>query len=126
MQLWGNGRDSQELAAGRHEFPFNFHLAARHLPMSFESKTGYIRYSLLAKIHRRQARKLDHTTARAITVNETVSINDTLRLHHTQTTKRCFNVTALIKTDRGGYCPGESIAISIEAENHSNSRITNV
>ena len=29
----------------------------------------------------------------------------------------------LAKTDRGGYCPGESIAISMEIENHSSRRI---
>ena len=33
-------------------------------------------------------------------------------------------ISLSVKTDRGGYCPGESIAISTEAENHSNRRIT--
>ena len=131
IQLWGNGRDSQELAAGRHEFPFNFHLRAQHLPTSFESQTqgqtGYIRYTLLAKIHRRES-WLDHAIARAIAVDEIVNINDTPRLrkpHETQM-KRRFNVAALVAIDRGGYCRGESIAIRIEAENHSNKRITNI
>ena len=31
-----------------------------------------------------------------------------------------------VSIDRGGYCPGESIAISTAAENHSNRRITAV
>ena len=33
-------------------------------------------------------------------------------------------ISLSVITDRGGYCPGESIAISTEAENHSNRRIT--
>ena len=35
-------------------------------------------------------------------------------------------ISLSVKTDRGGYCPGESIAISTEAENHTNRRITSV
>ena len=31
-----------------------------------------------------------------------------------------------VQIDRGGYCPGESIAISTEAENHTNRRVTGV
>ena len=46
MQLWGNGRDSHQLAAGRYEYPFKFQLPSNLvLPTSFESHGGYIRYS---------------------------------------------------------------------------------
>ena len=74
IQLWGNGKDTQELTSGRYEFPFKFQLASDTvLPTSFESHKGYIRYSLLARI--RRSWKFDHTTTRAITVNEVVDIN---------------------------------------------------
>ena len=134
IPLWGNGRHSQQLAAGRYEFPFNFQLPSnRILPTSFESQTGYIRYSLLARISR--SWKFDHTTTRAITVNEIVDIN-TARLtaplsRSSEKTLCCLccasgPISLSVTTDRGGYCPGEAIAISIEAENHSNRRITSV
>ena len=35
-------------------------------------------------------------------------------------------ISLSVKTDRGGYCPGESIALIMEVENHSNKRITSV
>ena len=135
IQLWGNGRDSQELsAAGRYEFPFKFQLpSGLVLPTSFESNTGYIRYSLLARISR--SWKFDHTTTRAITVHEIVDINTAQWIaplsSSNEKTLCCLccasgPISLSAKTDRGGYCPGESIAISIEADNHTNRRITYV
>ena len=134
IQLCGNGRDSQELAAGRYEFPFKFQLPSNLvLPTSFESHTGYIRYSLLARISR--SWKFDHTTTRAITVNEIIDINTpqlTASLSSSNEKTLCClcctsgPISLSVKTDRGGYCPGESIAISTEAENHSNRRVTTV
>ena len=134
LQLWGNGGDSQELAAGRYEFPFKFQLPSDLvLPTSFESRIGYIRYSLLARISR--SWKFDHTTTRAITVNEIVDVNTaqlTSSLSSSNEKTLCClccasgPLTLSAKTDRGGYCPGESIAVSTEAENHSNRRVTSV
>ena len=138
IQLWGNGRDSQKLAAGRYEFPFKFQLPSNLvLPTSYESPseghTSYIRYSLFARISR--SLKFDHTTTRAITVNEIVDINTTQLIaplsSSNEKTFCCFccasgPISLSVKTDRGGYCPGESIAISTEAENHTNRRITSV
>ena len=132
IQLWGNGRESQ-LAAGRYEFPFNFQLPSnRVLPTSFESQNGYIRYSLLARIHRQSPFKRDHTIIRGITVNEIV---DTARLtapllrSNEKTLSLCCTsgpISLSVITDRGGYCLGESIALSVEVENHSNGRITSI
>ena len=134
IQLWGNGRDSQELGAGRHEFPFNFRLPRDlDLPTSFESQSGYIRYSLLARMQ--QSWKFHHTTSRAITVNEIIDINTSQMMtplsSSSEKTLCCLFCTSgpislSVKTDRGGYCPGESIAISTEVENHSNRRIRSV
>ena len=134
-QLWGNGKDSQELAAGKYEFPFKFQLPSNLvLPTSFESHTGYIRYSLLARI--RGSWKFDHTTTtRAITVHEIFDINTAQLImplsRSNEKTLCCLCCTSgplslSVQTDRGGYCPGESIAISTEGENHSNRRVTAV
>ena len=132
IQLWGNGRDSQELAAGRYEFPFKFQLPSNLvLPTSFESFTGYIRYSLSSTISR--SWKFNHTTKRAITINEIVDINGphfaTQLSSSNEKTLCCLccasgPISLSVTTDRAGYCPGESIAISTEAENHSNRRVT--
>ena len=131
IQLVGNGKDSQELAAGRYEIPFKFQFPSNlALPTSFESHTGYIRYSLLARI--RRSWKFDHTTTRAITINEIVDINTaqlTASLSSANEKMLCClccasgPISLSVKTDRAGYCPGESIAISTEAENYSSRRI---
>jgi len=132
--LWGNGKDSQELAAGRYEFPFKYQLPSNvALPTSFEGQHGYIRYTLTATISR--SWKHNHTTKRGITINETVDINT----HYLTTPLSSSNEKTLcclccasgpislsVITDRGGYCPGESIAISTEAENHSNKSVTTI
>jgi len=132
IQLWGDGKHSQELAAGRYSFPFKYQLPSNLvLPTSYESETGFIRYSLTATISR--SWKFNHTTKRAITINEIVDINTpqlTARLSSSNEKTLCclccasgpISLSAI--TDRGGYCPGESIAISTEAENHSNRRVT--
>ncbi|XP_065904754.1 arrestin domain-containing protein 3-like [Dysidea avara] len=129
--LWGNGKDSQELAAGRYEFPFKYQLPYNvALPTSFESQYGYIRYTLTATILR--SWKHNHTTKRAITINETVDINTpylTAPLSGSNEKTLCClccasgPISLSVTIDRAGYCPGESIAISTEAENHSNRRV---
>ena len=131
IHLWGNGKDSNELAAGRYEFPFKYQLPSNvALPTSFEDQHGYIRYTLTATILR--SWKFNHTTKRGITINETVDINTrylTVPLSSSNEKTFCClccasgPITLSVTTDRGGYCPGESIAISAEAENHSNKSV---
>ena len=134
-RLWGNDTQSQELAVGRHEFPFKFRLPMNSsLPTSFESRIGHIRYSLQATIWQ-STWKGAQTTTRAINVNEVIDINiPRLRapLSGSNDKTVCclwcasgpISLTATI--DRGGYCAGESIAISVEAQNHSNIRMSYV
>ena len=146
LQLWGNGRDAQEIAAGKYEFPFKFQLPSDLvLPTSFESGMlharlqrnarghGYIRYFLAASMSRPW--KFNHVAKRAITVVETIDTN----LPHLKQSLSSSNekticclccasgpISLSAMTDRGAYCPGESIAISTEVENHSSRRITAV
>ena len=133
--LWGDSiGPTQELAAGRHEFPFKLTLPMNStLPTSFESRTGHIRYTLLATL--RQSWEVEQNTKRAINVNEVIDINTpSLRepLSGANDKNMCClcctsgPISLTAKTDRGGYCPGESIAISIEAQNHSNVRMKSV
>ena len=119
-----------ELAAGKYEYPFKFQLPSDPvLPTSFESPNGYIRYVLTATI----SRSWKYTTKVAISVNEVVDINTpqltTAFSSSNEKTTCCLccasgPISLSVTTDRAGYCPGESIAISTEAENHSNRRIT--
>ena len=132
IPLWGDGRTSQQIAAGKYEFPFKFQLPSDMvLPTSFESKHGYIRYSLTSRMQRPW--KFDHVATRAITVNEVIDINTTRLLaplsNSNEKTVCCLccasgPISLAVTIDRAGYCPGESIAISVMTENYSSRKIT--
>jgi len=134
IQLWGDGTSSQELAAGRYEFPFKFQLPSNTvLPTSFESHIGFIRYQLSSTISR--SWKFNHTTKRTITISEVVDTNTPELGAELSSSKEktlcCLYCTSgpislSVTTDRGGYCPGESIAIRAEVENHSNRGVSAV
>ena len=135
IQLWGDGRNSNQIAAGKYQFPFKFQLPSDLvLPTSFEGQQyGYIRYSLTSRMQRPW--KFDHVATKAITINELIDIN-TPRLtaplsSSNEKTLCCLCCTSGpisldVSIDRAGYCPGESVAISTAAENHSNRRVTAV
>ena len=137
VQLFGNNRTLEHIAAGRHEFPFRFQLPYDVvLPRSFTydkptdgSPTGYIKYTLEAFLN--QSQNTTYTTQVDIPVNERVGTN-LPPLSVSNTKSGCFlccnfgPVSLSVKTDRGGYCPGNSILISMEVTNHSSQRITAV
>jgi len=145
LQLWGNG-DTEEISAGKYEFPFKFQLPD-DLPTSFESGSikeliryrnvdtqglcGYIRYFLKASVLR--SSKFDHVVKKAITVLEILDINQPHMKQPLSSSKEktlgclcCASgpISLSVMTDRVAYCPGESIAISTEIENHSSRIMT--
>ncbi|KAI8478878.1 Arrestin domain-containing protein 3 [Branchiostoma belcheri] len=136
--LLGNGTDSESeaeddqplLTAGRHQFSFSFQLPDERLPTSFEGKHGSVRYWLKAEIDRPWT--LPSKVKRDFTIIDHIDINDTYHLTPTggsrEKTLCCWLCTSgpvslSARTDRRGYCPGESIAISAEFENHSSRRM---
>lgn len=123
-------------AAGHHEFPFEFDLPrGAKLPSSFESAdpTGFIRYTLTARISQSSIFKYDYVSVKALTVCSNIDVNNhkftkPLSISKDKTTgslfcaskSGCVSLTAT--TDRGAYCPGESIAVSVTIENYGNKR----
>ena len=141
-QLLGNGRDSQRLTSGRHELPFAFQLPPE-LPSSYYYKVvpfccgrerkGYIRYSLTATMFRSWKSNLH--VSKLIQVKDIVNTNiPQLSVPLTTQSQRegsCFccgsgPITMKVVTDRGGYCPGESIAFTVKVQNYGNRRIRGV
>lgn len=61
------------LPAGRHAFQFSFKIPPFSLPSSFESKYGYVRYWLKARIQRPW--KLDEVTKDMLNVLSVVDVN---------------------------------------------------
>ena len=141
LQLSGNNHTMEQIAAGKHEFPFKFQLPSDIvLPRSYTydrptsgSPTGYIKYTLEASLLHSQNES--YITRVDVPINEVVDINLPHLSSPCQMSKTksgclfCCNfgpVELSAKTDRGGYCPGDSIHISMEARNDSSRRITAV
>ena len=141
-QLLGNGRDLQRLTAGRYVIPFSFRLPIE-LPTSYYKKAsptccgtgskGYIRYSLTATMVRLWKANLNAT--RDIQVKDFVKTNTPqLSIPLSAQSQRVGShfccgsglITMSVETDRGGYCPGESIAFTVKVENIGNRRIKGV
>ncbi|XP_065887394.1 arrestin domain-containing protein 4-like [Dysidea avara] len=117
------------LPAGEHKFPFRIDLPAsldHKLPSSYEQPIpkGYIRYVLTAGISQTALFQFDHSTSLSISISGSIDVNIPKLLHplsRSQQEKQRFYKSSLhvlnVKTDRCGYCPGESIAITVETEN---------
>lgn len=118
------GRDT--LTEGRHEFNFSFDLPMGGIATSFEGKHGSIRYWLKAEMDKPWS--FNHKTKKAFTVISPIDINKAEYQicveSSVEKTVCCWLCTSgpisiTARTDRKGYCPGESIAISAEFDNHS-------
>jgi len=122
-------------AAGRHEFPFKFHLPKSHnLPSSFESTdpsgpAGFIRYMLTARISQSSIWNYEHVTVKAVSVCGNIDVNTPnlvkpLSRSKDKTSGSLFcasksgYVSLTVTTDRGAYCAGESIAVSVTVESY--------
>ena len=118
------GRDT--LTEGRHEFIFSFDLQMGGIATSFEGKHGSIRYWLKAEMDKPWS--FNHKTKKAFTVISPIDINKPeyqlcveSSIEKTLCCWMCTSgpISMTARSDRRGYCPGESIAISAEFENHS-------
>ncbi|XP_064653310.1 arrestin domain-containing protein 3-like isoform X2 [Lineus longissimus] len=120
----------ETLTEGRHEFNFSFELPMGGISTSFEGKHGSVRYWLKAEMDKPWS--FNHKTKKAFTVISPIDINKPEYQipveNSVEKTLCCWLCTSgpisiSARTDRRGYCPGESIAISADFENHSSRTI---
>lgn len=121
--LLGGRDDEVELSAGNHIFHFEFNLPSS-LPSSFESKLGYIRYTLKATID--LPWQIDIETKSAFTVISTYNLNADPNASASAVETRthsfgCFSptppLTATLSMPVRGYVPGQVIPINININN---------
>jgi len=121
------------LTAGIHKYPFQLQLPTDHCPSSFKSKAlnGVIKYWLTATVL--QPSSIETIIQREIIVNEIVDVNIPQLIEplsrSNEKTVYCLccaagPISLSVTTDKGGYFKGESIGISIQAENRSRRRVT--
>ena len=117
-----------------YEFPFAFLIPTNSaLPSSIEKNGYHIQYSLFAGISQSQPTTFIYKSAsKMIQVEEIVYINTPdLATPLSATEQKIFrsifhssgSISFSVRIQRGGYCLGESIAISATAENLSTERI---
>lgn len=111
---------------GRHDFEFSFQLPTSGVSTSFEGKYGNVRYWVKAEIEKPWS--FDYRTKKAFTLISPIDINRSEYLvpleKHKEKTFCCLwctpgHISVYAKTERTGYCPGESILINAEFENHT-------
>ena len=139
--MWENhGQNtSSGLAAGIHEFPFEFQIPNNlSLPSSFEIKCdNHIQYSVFAGISQ-SGGSFDFSyksISKIIEFTETVHINTpNLTSPHSVTSQKVVrsffrtprSIFLSVRLQRKGYSLGESILINATAENHSKKRIVSL
>ena len=124
IRLLGDDRGSQQVASGRYEFRFSFQLP-RSLPSSYEGRKGSICYALTAALSRPWSSK--RYVVQTVTVKDIVRINTALSSSCWKAHQKTRGpVRMCVKTDRGGYYSGESIALSVNVKNGGNGRIAAV
>ena len=123
------------ISAGRYEFPFKIQIPPDlALLTSFEGPQGGIRYSVIAGIAKHSETKLEHTILRRINIRNIVNVHIP-RLMQPVATR--FEQTAVrgtwhsygsaslsVTISKGGYYPGENIALSVKIENQSTKEVS--
>lgn len=127
--LFGNSEKKRNqtfsLPPGHHAFQFSFKIPPYSLPSSFESKHGYVRYWLKARIHRPW--RFDEVTKQLVKILSLIDVNCPRVLLPTfgeaQKSLNClYNGMAsplklLAFTDRSAYCPRERMMLTTDIKN---------
>ncbi|ESO11382.1 hypothetical protein HELRODRAFT_91458 [Helobdella robusta] len=128
--LYGNDESKADLSVlpeGKFQFTFIFELPYEGISTSFEGKHGNIRYWLKAEIDKPWS--FNYKTKKAFTVISPIDINKPIYQGPVENSVEkslccCFCRSGTIsidaRTDRKGYCPGESIMLWAEFDNQSN------
>lgn len=126
----GQSGNDPVLQPGDYSYPFQFLIPNINMPTSVEGRYGYVRYWLKGIVDRPW--RFDITTKAAFTMLEYVDINTPLLLQPCQIQEDrnvgclcCVSgpLSTIVYTDRGGYCPGESIGVSAVINNNSKNEI---
>ena len=121
---WSKGPEAIVLPPGEYHYQFRY-LIPPQSPSSFESRTGWIRYTLGAKISRPYP-NVPHSLETKILVNEIIDTNAAqLRLQYRLQNQKTAGIlccqsgpiTTIAEVPRTGYCIGEEIPFRVTVEN---------
>ncbi|KAK3882590.1 hypothetical protein Pcinc_013037 [Petrolisthes cinctipes] len=120
-KVWVGAENNNEVPPGHHSFTFSVVLP-QHLPSSFESSVGVVRYEIKA-----EADLPNHPTQSALTcfsVNGIYDLNNDPLSRNQMYGKDSFStgqgpIHLVMGAERTGYAPGETIVLNGEVVNHS-------
>ncbi|KAJ2949368.1 hypothetical protein O0L34_g15281 [Tuta absoluta] len=116
-----------EIPAGKHTYNFTCNLPPV-LPSSFEGQHGYVRYTIKVTLDRPwkfdQETKMAFTVINALDLNLNPSYKEPIHMQM-EKTFCCFCCASAplsvdVRAPVSGYCPGQSIPITVDVENKSN------
>jgi len=131
IRLVHTGDLGTEIPAGQHNYPFTFQLPP-NIPSSFESAHGSVRYTLTATLSRPN-KSVDRRRVKTVKVRDLIDFS-TPNLSGSRSASlewmacnlcciyRCW-VPLSATIDRGGYCPGDSLTITV---NHTHRIISSI
>ncbi|XP_064620614.1 arrestin domain-containing protein 17-like [Lineus longissimus] len=134
MVLWGKGRvdnnhdEGEVLVAGRHMFPFRYHLPT-DIPCSFEGVYGSVRYYGLSTLLTKCSKQNETTLSFFSVLQELNLTYETLggvRKQQDTTIRSCCRsgrVTCTVAIPNCGFVPGQSITANILVQNKSTSKV---
>ncbi|XP_070209020.1 arrestin domain-containing protein 3-like isoform X2 [Littorina saxatilis] len=116
------------ISAGQHQFPFTYRLPAQ-IPSSFEAHYANVRYYAKAKLI--VAHSKDVVVKHFFAVFRPLDLNFTLARHpienESELSMMCCasgQIEALIRLQKRGFMPGETVPVRAEVKNNTSSRIT--
>lgn len=125
----GEDGPNPTVEAGVHKYRFSFKIPENGVPSSYEGEYGAVRYWLRIQIDRPILRfnidrykvitVLDHVDVNTPELNKFVGRRTEKKISKLLGIGDQGSVTFHAQSDRGGYCPGEKIAISLLANNES-------
>ncbi|KAL5005003.1 hypothetical protein ScPMuIL_018459 [Solemya velum] len=133
-KLPGESGEDMIIGPGQHVHPFTFVLPNEQLPMSFETETGRVRYTIKATVDRPWA--IDYVTTQPFTVLSALDLNsipeakvsDQNQVSKTICCLCCASgpITSHFRIDKRGYVPGETIVVNGDVVNNSSRNILSV
>ncbi|XP_049871660.1 arrestin domain-containing protein 17 [Pectinophora gossypiella] len=125
--LGSNTGNEIEIPAGKHVYNFTCALPPV-LPSSFEGQFGYVRYTVKVTLDRPwkfdQETKMAFTVINALDLNLNPSYKEPIHMQMEKTFCCFCCVSAPLTVDVyapvSGYCPGQSIPLTVHVENKSN------
>ena len=133
--VWEDKDKSREFPVGEYQFPFSLQLVGNNLPASFESRVGYIRYTLEARVLKNSFMKSDTVCTSRIKILNIIDVYRpdlfqprSMEVHRTLGYLCCVGtivITACIPRT-GYYIEQDSIPVQVSVENGSGSEIEDI